>query len=181
MAVLQLEDGTIYKELDQIAEQLASLKIQLDQKAISSNLQNLLRKESLTEAEKTQVLSELESYFELLQHTLGYQSRDLIVLHPGTPNLNELLAKFDKIHTHAADEVRYVIDGEGVFGFVRLDGTQVELTIRAGEYINVPAETEHWFYLTPLRRIKAVRYFIDSSGWIPQYVARTIRVRSITV
>jgi 1,2-dihydroxy-3-keto-5-methylthiopentene dioxygenase len=43
--------------------------------------------------------------------------------------LNTLLSKFNRCHTHADDEVRYIIDGEGVFGFVRPDGSQVELTI----------------------------------------------------
>ena len=33
--------------------------------------------------------------------------------------------------THADDEVRYIIEGEGIFGFVRPDGTQVELAAGA--------------------------------------------------
>lgn len=102
----------------------------------------------------------LDGYFQQLQ-----QTRDLIVLHPDVPNLDELLAKFDRIHTHAEDEVRYILDGAGVFGFVRPDGSQVELTVEAADYINVPAGTEHWFYLTPQRRIKAIRYFTGTAGY----------------
>ncbi|MBE9016571.1 acireductone dioxygenase, partial [Chroococcidiopsidales cyanobacterium LEGE 13417] len=45
------------------------------------------------------------------------------------------------------------------------------------EYINVPAGTEHWFYLTTARRVKAVRYFIDTTGWVPQYTGKEIRFR----
>jgi 1,2-dihydroxy-3-keto-5-methylthiopentene dioxygenase len=71
------------------------------------------------------------------------------------------------------------VDGEGIFGFVCPDKTQMELTIQPEEYINVPAGTEHWFYLTPLRRIKAVRYFVDTSGWTPEYTDTALRMQAV--
>jgi len=171
MAILKLENGTTYTELEDIARELAPLNVQLNYWAIGEKAQirQLLSQESLTEAEKERVLESLDHYFEQLQQTGGYQSRDLIVLHPNTLNLNTLLSKFNRCHTHADDEVRYIIDGEGVFGFVRPDGSQVELTIQPEEYINVPAGTEHWFYLTDSSRIKAVRYFTTTGGWVPEY------------
>lgn len=180
MAILKLENGTILTDIQHIAQELASLNIQLNRWSVGDNpdLRRLLAQDSLEEDEKSQVLKALDSYFEQLQQTAGYQSRDLIVLHPGIPNLDGLLAKFDQIHTHADDEVRYVIDGEAIFGFVRSDRTQVELTVQPEEYINVPAGTEHWFYLTPARRVKAVRYFISTEGWVPQYTGREKAVRS---
>ncbi|BAZ48859.1 acireductone dioxygenase ARD [Nostoc sp. NIES-4103] len=174
MAILKLQNGTILTDIQHIAQELASLNIQLNRWSVGENpdLRRLLAQDSLDEDEKSQVLKALDSYFEQLQQTAGYQSRDLIVLNPGIPNLDGLLAKFDQIHTHADDEVRYVIDGEAIFGFVRRDRTQVELTVQPEEYINVPAGTEHWFYLTPARRVKAVRYFISTEGWVPQYTGR---------
>ncbi|MDJ0566530.1 MAG: cupin domain-containing protein, partial [Microcystis sp. M49629_WE12] len=110
----------------------------------------------------------------------GYQARDLIVLHPEIPNLDTLLAKFERCHTHADDEVRYIIDGEGVFGFVFADGSQGELTIQPQEYINVPAHSEHWFHLTASKRVKAVRYFTSTAGWVPEYTETVIRFPSLT-
>ncbi|MEC4818987.1 MAG: hypothetical protein SAK29_37790 [Scytonema sp. PMC 1069.18] len=44
--------------------------------------------------------------------------------------------------------------------------------IQPEEYINVPAGTEHWFYLTSAQRIKAVRYFTGTQGWVPQYTGK---------
>ena len=180
MAILKLENGTILTDIQEIAQELASLNIQLNRWTVGDNpdLHRLLVQDSLDEDEKEQILKALDSYFEQLQQTAGYQSRDLIVLHPGVPNLDGLLAKFDQIHTHADDEVRYVIDGEAIFGFVRRDRTQVELTVQPEEYINVPAGTEHWFYLTPAQRVKAVRYFISTEGWVPQYTGREKAIRS---
>ena len=179
MAILELENGTRYTDLQDISSELAPLNIELNRWAggESQQLRQLLAQDSLNEEEKEQILKSLDSYFEQLQQTAGYQTRDLIVLHPGIPNLDTLLTKFDKIHTHSEDEVRYIVDGEGIFGFVRPDGTQVELTVQPQEYINVPAGTEHWFYLTPARRIKAVRYFTGTQGWTPEYTGTEIRTR----
>jgi 1,2-dihydroxy-3-keto-5-methylthiopentene dioxygenase len=179
MAILKLEDGMLLTDLKEIAHELAPLNIQINHWSVGDDprLQRLLAQDSLTEDEKEQVLKALDNYFEELKQTAGYHSRDLIVLHPGVPNLDGLMAKFDQIHTHADDEVRYIIDGEGIFGFERPDGSQVELTVQKEEYINVPAGTEHWFYLTKLQRIKAVRYFIGTEGWVPQYTNKEIRLR----
>lgn len=181
MATLQLDNGTILTDLHSIAAELAPLHIQLNRWPVGNDphLHQLLAQEQLTDPEKEQILTGLDSYFQQLQQTADYQSRDLIVLHPNIPNLDDLLTKFDRIHTHANDEVRYILDGTGVFGFVRPDGSQVELTVEAEEYINVPAGTEHWFYLTPQRRIKAIRYFTDTEGWVPQYTGTEIHARPV--
>jgi len=178
MAILQLENGNRFTTLEAIAGELAPLGIELNHWPLGHDpeMRSHLAQPTLDAAQKETVLQALDTYFERLKATAGYQSRDLIVLHPEVPNLEALLAKFDKIHTHADDEVRYIIDGEGVFGFVRPDGSQVRLTVQAEEYINVPAGTEHWFYLTAARRIKAIRYFSGTEGWTPEYTGRQIRV-----
>ncbi len=179
MAILRLEDGTTYTELDAIARELAPLNVQLNHWPVSddSRARSLLAQSALDADEKEQVLQSLDHYFEQLQASDGYQSRDLIVLNPDIPNLDEMLAKFIQCHTHADDEVRYIVDGEGVFGFVRPDGSQIALTVQPEEFINVPANTEHWFHLTASRRVKAVRYFTTTEGWVPVYTGTEIRLR----
>ena len=176
MAILKLEDGTLYTDLQLIKDELASLNITLNYWSVGNNpqLRELLAKDSLSQDEKEVVLQGLDGYFEQLKQTEGYKSRDLIVLNPDIPNLDELLAKFQPVHFHADNEVRYIIDGEGIFGFVRPDGSQVELTIQPEEYINVPAGAEHWFHLTSARRVKAVRYFSNTEGWVPEYTGTEI-------
>lgn len=177
MAVLLLENGENHTQIEDIQNILAPLNVHLNYWSVGDNptTLELLAKASLDDIEKEQVLQSLDSYFEQLKAEQGYHSRDLIVLHPSLPNLDALLSKFELCHTHADDEVRYVIDGEGVFGFVAPDGSQMELTVQAQEYINVPAGAEHWFHLTEKRRIKAVRYFSGTEGWIPEYTGTKIR------
>lgn len=176
MAILQMEDGSKLTDLQSIIEQLAPLGITLNNWSIGDNpeLQHLLSQDSLDDTQKETVLTHLDHYFNSLS-SAGYTSRDLIVLHPEVPNLDTMLSKFDKIHTHADDEVRFIVAGEGIFGFVRKDGSQVELTVQPQEYINVPAGTQHWFILTPAKRVKAVRYFCGTAGWVPEYTDIEIR------
>ncbi|TVP71039.1 MAG: cupin domain-containing protein [Leptolyngbya sp. LCM1.Bin17] len=181
MARLRLENGQVITDLAAIATHLDPLNIQLHRWPVGddADLQALLTQASLTDSQKETVLVALDHYFQQLQVEQGYQNRDLIVLNPQVPNLEAMLAKFDKVHTHADDEIRYIIDGEGVFGFVLPDDSQVELTVEAEEYINVPAGTEHWFVLTNTRRIKAVRYFAGTDGWVPEYTDRPIRIQPV--
>jgi 1,2-dihydroxy-3-keto-5-methylthiopentene dioxygenase len=169
--------------LGDIARELASLNVQLNRWSVGDNpeVHRLLAKDALSDEEKEQVLQALDGYFEELKASAGYQSRDLIVLHPDVPNLDALLSKFDSCHYHTDAELRYIVAGEGIFGFVRPDGSQVELTVQPEEYINVPENTEHWFYLTPSRRIKAVRYFTTMEGWVPEYTGKEIRFRQAAV
>lgn len=178
VAILQLEQGATLTDSVSIDGYLNKLGVQINRWSLGDDsfTHSLLAQPSLDEVQKESVLRSLDHYFEALG---GYEARDLIVLNPETPNLDELLAKFNRPHTHADDEVRYIVDGEGVFGFVCTDGSQMELTIQPEEYINVPAGTEHWFYLTPLRRIKAVRYFADTTGWTPDYTDTVIRMQVV--
>ncbi|MEQ8960820.1 MAG: cupin domain-containing protein [Coleofasciculus sp. C2-GNP5-27] len=176
MAILQLQDGTTYTQLNDITQELAALNVKLNHWSVGDNpeIRRLLAQDSLTDEEKEQILQALDNYFEHLKQTAGYQSRDLIVLHPDIPNLDAMLSKFDRCHYHTDDEVRYIVAGEGVFGFVRPDGSQIELTVQPEEYINIPANTEHWFHLTPSQRVKAVRYFTTTEGWVPKYTGTKI-------
>jgi 1,2-dihydroxy-3-keto-5-methylthiopentene dioxygenase len=44
------------------------------------------------------------------------------------------------------------------------------IQLDAGDWINVPAGTRHWFDLCAERTIRAIRLFKDPSGWAPRYV-----------
>lgn len=179
MAILALENGTVYADLEKITPLLSQLNVQLNYWPLDKARQDLLTKQSLESVEKEELLESVDHYFEYLKAKKGYQSRDLVVLHPDTENLAVLLNKFASCHTHDDDEVRYILDGEGVFGFVFPDGTQAELTVQAQEYINVPKNTEHWFHLTSSQRVKAVRYFVNTDGWVPVYTNTPIRFSAL--
>lgn len=171
MAILRLEDGTKYTNFAEIVSQLAPLKIQLKHLPVEKNfwLDELLAEDILNFEKKQQILDSLDNYFEELKRTTNYQWCDLMVLHPGSPHLYTLINYFDRCHIHTDDEAFYILAGECIFGFVRPDGSQVELIVQAQEYIHIPAFTEHWFCVTAMLSLKAVRYFTTGEGWIPQY------------
>lgn len=99
----------------------------------------------------------------------GYITADVIDVDPETPNLDAMLAKFSTEHTHDEDEVRFIIAGRGIFHINPLPGDVVSIEVEAGDMIRVPRGTRHWFDLCTDRRIRAIRWFQDRSGWTPHY------------
>jgi 1,2-dihydroxy-3-keto-5-methylthiopentene dioxygenase len=174
MARIIASDGTETADFDRIQARLARLGIVLNAWPAprGTRATQLLEKKALDDAEKEELLASVQNRFEELKSTNGYTTRDLVVIHEELPGLAEMLGKFDKVHFHTDDEVRYILAGRGYFGFVEPDGGQFLLEVCAGDYINVPANAEHWFEMRDSRRIKAVRYFIDTSGWAPVYTER---------
>lgn len=174
MARMIFPDSTETRDLVAIQAKLAGIGIALQSWPVpqDARAQELMQQAALDDEKKQELLAFVEQRFETLKLQAGYSTRDLIVLHEDIPGINEMLGKFDKIHYHTDDEVRYILAGRGYFGFIDPEGDQFMLEVAASDYINVPANTEHWFTLLDSKRIKAVRYFIDTSGWSPVYTER---------
>lgn len=100
----------------------------------------------------------------------GYQSADVIALRPETPNLDELLAKFDREHTHTEDEVRFVVSGRGIFAIRGEDGELYDVEVHPGDLLAVPEGTQHYFTLCDDKQIQCIRLFTDKAGWVAHYV-----------
>ena len=154
---------------DEVKKYLADFNVEYNHWPVPSAAHSLTSKEVLTDAEKEDLLSKVNDRFEFLKGKHGYQSRDLVVLHKNVPGIDDMLAKFDKVHYHSDEEVRYIIDGSGYFGFIT-PKEKFLVHVTASDYVFVPAGVHHWFYLDDSKRIKAVRYFRDMAGWTPHYV-----------
>jgi 1,2-dihydroxy-3-keto-5-methylthiopentene dioxygenase len=102
----------------------------------------------------------------------GYVEQDIIELRPDTPNLEALCAKFIDEHLHTDDEVRYVLEGEGIFDLRAVDDRWMRVTVEQGDLLVVPANLHHRFMLTERKQIRCVRLFKDSAGWVPHYRAK---------
>lgn len=131
--------------------------------------QELRAKSGLTDMEKETLLQSYQDNLNRISEQFGYISHDLIVLNPtSTSNLEELLANFERSHHHTEDEVRFIVDGEGVFTLTR-GGDTFSVTVTPGDLISVPAGTEHYFTLTDQRNVKAIRLFQTKDGWVAIY------------
>jgi len=121
----------------------------------------------LTDEDKAQILSTFDSEIRDLAERRGYRTWDIIALSDANPNLDELLKKFEQVHTHTEDEVRAITAGKGIFiikGSDEIGYFDVEL--EAGDVISVPEHKPHFFTLMENRQIVAVRLFIETEGWI---------------
>jgi 1,2-dihydroxy-3-keto-5-methylthiopentene dioxygenase len=98
-----------------------------------------------------------------------YATADVIDVNPQTPNLETMLARFNREHWHDEDEVRFIIDGRGLFHIHPRVGPLTAIEVEAGDLIRVPRGTWHWFDLCGDRRIRAIRLFQNTSGWTPRY------------
>jgi 1,2-dihydroxy-3-keto-5-methylthiopentene dioxygenase len=129
--------------------------------------ENLQQKFVLSDEEKAQILSTFDEEIRDLAARRGYQTWDIIALSDATPNLDELLKKFENVHTHTEDEVRAITAGRGIFIIKGTDDVgYFDVELEAGDVISVPEYKPHFFTLMENRQIVAVRLFIETEGWI---------------
>ncbi|HLP88220.1 MAG TPA: acireductone dioxygenase [Nostocaceae cyanobacterium] len=171
MATLLLDDSTIESDLTEIVAELAPLGIQLKHYDPGTSLlfPDLLDQEIVTESEKRYIIEVHESVFEFLKQENNYLWCDFLSVHPGSPNLQTLIATYQNYHTHTAPEAIYLLAGEIIYGFVRPDGSQIQLLIQAQDYLHIPAGLEHWSSPAASLHFKVIRYFTTVEGWMPKY------------
>ncbi len=122
------------------------------------------------DADPDTILKAYEPEIEVLKKKGGYVVADVMNVTPDTPNLDELMAKFKSEHTHSEDEVRFILKGKGLFHIHPKTGPVFAIQVEAGDLINVPMGTKHWFGLCEDRMIRAIRLFQDKAGWTPHYI-----------
>jgi 1,2-dihydroxy-3-keto-5-methylthiopentene dioxygenase len=106
---------------------------------------------------------------EALKRDRGYVEQDIVELAPTTPNLETICAKFVDEHYHDEDEVRFVLEGEGIFDIRSRADQWMRVVVEPGDLIVVPKDRHHRFMLTEQKTIRCVRLFQDRSGWTPHY------------
>jgi 1,2-dihydroxy-3-keto-5-methylthiopentene dioxygenase len=160
MAVLR------FPAIDQKFEHEAAIRMELAALGIDYERWSLDRVGANASAED--VLKAYSDEIEEMKRRGGYVTADVIDVNPSTPNLDAMLAKFDKEHTHSEDEVRFILAGRGVF-FLNIQRRVASVEVGPGDMLRVPRGTTHWFTLCEDRRIRAIRWFQDTTGWTPQY------------
>lgn len=126
-------------------------------------------REVAAKAPAEEILAAYEAEIEKLKAQGGYVTADVIDVHPQTPGLEAMLTKFKSEHWHDEDEVRFIIEGRGLFHIHPKDSPVIAIEVEAGDLIRVPRGTLHWFNLCADQRIRAIRLFQDPAGWTPNY------------
>jgi len=162
MAIVTIPaEGTVLTDESEIAKYLAGIGIQYERWEATHAV--------APDAPAEEVLAAYGAEVERLKARGGYVVADLIDVTPSTPGLDLMLEKFKREHWHDEDEVRFVIEGRGVFHVQPQGGPVTAIEVVPGDLICVPSGTRHWFNLCADRRIRAIRLFQDPSGWTPHY------------
>jgi 1,2-dihydroxy-3-keto-5-methylthiopentene dioxygenase len=122
------------------------------------------------------VMQAYRSDIERLKTACGYQAVDVVRCLPDNPNRQELRRKFLDEHVHEEDEVRFFVEGSGVF-YLRAAGKVHALLCERGDLLGVPAGTRHWFDMGPAPRFTAIRLFTNPAGWVARFTGDGIAHR----
>lgn len=120
-----------------------------------------------------EVLTAYRADIDRLVEGEGYQTVDVISLNADHPDKHALRQKFLSEHTHSEDEVRFFVDGRGLFS-LHIGEHVYEVLCEKGDLISVPANTKHWFDMGPQPRFVAIRFFNNPEGWVARYTGETI-------
>ncbi|MFZ5723000.1 MAG: 1,2-dihydroxy-3-keto-5-methylthiopentene dioxygenase [Pseudomonadota bacterium] len=103
----------------------------------------------------------------------GYRTVDVVSLNKDNPNKAELRKKFLDEHRHMEDEVRFFVDGAGLFT-LHIGNRVYEVLCTKGDLISVPAGTTHWFDMGPNPHFVAIRLFNNPEGWVAHFTGSDI-------
>ncbi len=122
------------------------------------------------------VISAYQADIDQLIEAEGYQTVDVVSLAPDHPDKAEMRQKFLAEHTHSEDEVRFFVDGHGLFS-LHVAAEVYEVLCEKGDLISVPADTKHWFDMGPNPRFVAIRFFNNPEGWVAEFTGSDIADR----
>jgi 1,2-dihydroxy-3-keto-5-methylthiopentene dioxygenase len=114
------------------------------------------------------IIAEYRNDIDRLIEADGYQAVDVVSLTADHPDKEKLRQTFLSEHTHSEDEVRFFVDGQGLFS-LHIDHSVYEVLCQKGDLISVPANTPHWFDMGPNPNFVAIRLFNNPDGWVANY------------
>ncbi len=162
MAILRVPDeGQSFTDPTEVAPRLAAVGVTFERWEATRPV--------ATNAPAEEILDAYGPEIERLKREGGFVTADVIDVRPDTPGLEAMLEKFRREHWHDEDEVRYIIQGSGVFHIHPKEGPVLAVEVAEGDLLRVPRGTHHWFDLCADRRIRAIRLFQDRAGWTPHY------------
>lgn len=129
-----------------------------------------------SQASQEEVLAAYADDVARLKQQYRFQSADVVALTPDHPDRAALRAKFLDEHTHSDFEVRFFVDGKGLFYIHQQDKVYMVLCEK-GDLISVPADTTHWFDMGTAPSFKCIRLFTTPEGWVANMTGSDIAGR----
>jgi 1,2-dihydroxy-3-keto-5-methylthiopentene dioxygenase len=124
-------------------------------------------------ASQADILAAYQDSVERLMKERGLKSVDVLGMVPDHPDRAAIRKKFLEEHTHSEDEVRFFVEGQGLFSIHK--GGRVFLVLcEKGDLISVPDGTPHWFDMGPSPSFIAIRLFTNTEGWVARMTGSAI-------
>ena len=168
----QPEQFQIFRDLDTIGQHLREIGVQFERWEAEATLPSDASPESILNAYKPSV-DRL-----ILEH--GFQSSDVIRLKPDHPDRATLRQKFLNEHTHSEFEVRFFVEGKGLF-FLHPNDKVYAVLCERGDLISVPDGVKHWFDMGETPSFTCIRLFTNPEGWVAQFTGDPIAGRFPTL
>jgi 1,2-dihydroxy-3-keto-5-methylthiopentene dioxygenase len=127
-------------------------------------------------ADQQEILSAYAADVARVQQGGAYPTVDAVRLEPTHPDRAALRQTFLAEHTHSEDEVRFFVEGRGLF-CLHIGEEVLQLVCEQNDWIAVPAGTKHWFDMGPEPHFCALRFFNNSEGWVASFTGDPIAER----
>jgi len=128
------------------------------------------------DADQTTVMNAYQASIDKLNQQYGFKSVDVVSLRPDHPQKAEMRGKFLAEHIHHDFEIRFFVDGSGLF-YLHVNGKIYMILCQAGDLISVPANTTHWFDMGEHPNFKCIRFFTTENGWVGDFTGSDIATR----
>ncbi|CAM2065430.1 acireductone synthase [Sulfidibacter corallicola] len=119
-------------------------------------------------ADQEDILAAYRADVDRIMEENGFKSVDVVRMKPDHPQKAEFRAKFLDEHTHSEDEVRFFVEGSGLF-YLHLEGKVHVVHCTKGDFIGVPDGTRHWFDMGNQPEFTAIRFFTNPEGWVANW------------
>lgn len=155
-------------DVTRISEELAMAGIRFERWHAAHDLPD--------DADNETIIAAYRDEIDRLVAERGYQTFDVVSMHPEHPDKEAFRSKFLDEHTHGEDEVRFFVRGQGLF-VIHVNDRVYSMLCEKDDLISVPANTRHWFDMGPNPSFTAIRLFNNPEGWVAQFTGDRIAGR----
>ena len=157
--------GEQYTDFTAIQQQLKSISVQFERWQATFTL--------ATDADQVAVLEAYASSIDKLRHQCNFQSVDVMKLTSDHPEKAAFRQKFLAEHIHDDFEVRFFVEGRGLF-YLHVADKVYAVLCEQGDLISVPANTTHWFDMGENPEFTCIRLFTTPDGWVANFTGSEI-------
>ncbi len=161
----QPQYGELYTDFTAIRSELDNIGVQFEHWTANCPL--------VSDADQVSVLAAYADSIDRLKQQYGFQSVDVIKLNPDHPEKAAIRQKFLAEHTHDDFEVRFFVEGRGLF-YLHVEDKVYAVLCEQGDLISVPANTAHWFDMGETPAFTCIRLFTTPDGWIADFTGSEI-------